>query len=227
MNSSRERAGKGEGRLCGSSRPIWALTALHIPLMASLFAGKVLLVNNRDRDEVETERELCLVLENRVVLLYFGAAECPRCRRFVPRLKDFFVRLTDEFYVERASQLCLVYVSRDATAQQEEAFLKSMPKRELELRFEVSEVPRVVVLKPNGDVIVGNAVDEITRMGPACFQNWQEAAELVDRNFRLAEDFDDCARRSITDPLRRLKYKLGKGEESRSEEQKEEGDESS
>uniref|UniRef100_A0A8C3L9V4 Nucleoredoxin like 1 n=1 Tax=Chrysolophus pictus TaxID=9089 RepID=A0A8C3L9V4_CHRPC len=101
-----------------------------------------------------------------------------------------------EFYVERASQLCLVYVSRDATAQQEEAFLESMPKRELELRFAVSEVPRVVVLKPNGDVIVGNAVDEITSMGPACFQNWQEAAELVDRNFRLAEDFDDCARRS-------------------------------
>ena len=91
----------------------------------------------------------------------------------------------------------------------------------------VSEVPRVVVLKPNGDVIVGNAVDEITSMGPACFQNWQEAAELVDRNFRLAEDFDECARRSITDPLRRLKYKLGKGEEPRSEEQKEDGDESS
>ncbi|OXB62075.1 UNVERIFIED_CONTAM: hypothetical protein H355_012610 [Colinus virginianus] len=206
--------------------------------MAALFAGKVLIVNNRDRDEVETERELGLVLENRVMLLYFGAAECPRCRSFAPRLKDFFVRLTDEFYVERASQVCLVYVSRDATEQQEEAFLKSMPKRwlslrfgdefkrELELRFEVSEVPRVVVLKPNGDVIVGNAVDEITSMGPACFQNWQEAAELVDRNFRLAEDFDDCARRSITDPLRRLKYKLGKREKSGSEEQKEDGVES-
>lgn len=94
-----------------------------------------MIVNNRDRDEVETERELCLALENRVMLLYFGAAECPQCRSFVPRLKDFFVRLTDEFYVERASQLCLVYVSQDATAQQEEAFLKSMPKRWLSLPF--------------------------------------------------------------------------------------------
>lgn len=105
------------------------------PPMASLFAGKVLIVNNRDRDEVETERERCSALENRVMLLYFGAAECPRCQSFAPRLKDFFVRLTDEFYVERASQLCLVYVSRDATAQQEEAFLRSMPRRWLSLPF--------------------------------------------------------------------------------------------
>ncbi|NWI66327.1 NXNL1 protein, partial [Todus mexicanus] len=189
--------------------------------MAALFTGKVLMAN-RDEDEVETERELNWALENKVLLLYFGSGQCPRCRRFSPLLKDFFLRLTDEFYVERASQLVLVYVSRDETEQQQRAFLRSMPKRwlavpfgdafkrELELRFAVSEVPVVVVLKPNGDVIVGNAVEEIQRLGPACFQNWREAADLVDRNFRLAEDFDERSRRSFTDPLRRLKYKLDK-----------------
>ncbi|KAI6060004.1 Nucleoredoxin-like protein 1 [Aix galericulata] len=207
--------------------------------MASLFAGKVLVVNNWDRDEVETERELGQALENKVLLLYFGAAGCPRCRRFAPVLKDFFVRLTDEFYVERASQLGLVYVSRDATAQQQDAFLRTMPrrwlslpfedgyKRELEQRFAVSDVPRVVVLKPNGEVIAGNAVEEISRLGPACFRNWQEAAELVDRNFLLAEDFDDWVRRSITDPLRRLKYKVDKRTEAKDEERRGEDEESS
>ncbi|XP_040398413.1 nucleoredoxin-like protein 1 [Cygnus olor] len=207
--------------------------------MASLFAGKVLVVNNGDRDEVETERELGQALENKVLLLYFGAAGCPRCRRFAPVLRDFFVRLTDEFYVERASQLGLVYVSRDATAQQQDAFLKTMPKRwlslpfgdqfkrELEQRFAVSDVPRVVVLKPNGEVIAGNAVEEISRLGPACFRNWQEAAELVDRNFLLAEDFDDWTRRSITDPFRRLKYKVDKRTEAKDEERKGEDEESS
>lgn len=68
----------------------------------------------------------------------------------------------------------------------------------------------MVVLKPSGEVIVGNAVEEIRRLGPACFRNWQEAAELVDRNFLLAEDFDERSKRSLTDPLRRLKYKLDK-----------------
>ncbi|XP_042658813.1 nucleoredoxin-like protein 1 [Tyto alba] len=204
--------------------------------MAALFAGKIL-VANRGRDEVETERELGRALENKVLLLYFGSGQCPRCRQFSPLLKDFFVRLTDEFYVERAAQLVLVYASRDESRRQQSAFLRSMPKRwlalpfgdtfqrELELRFAVSEVPAVVVLKPNGEVIVGNAVEEIRRVGPACFRNWQEAAELVDRNFLLAEDFEDWTTRSITDPIRRLKYRLDKKTGAENEERKEEGEE--
>ncbi|NXK13767.1 NXNL1 protein, partial [Herpetotheres cachinnans] len=203
--------------------------------MAALFAGR-LLVANRERDEVETERELGRALDNKVLLLYFGSARCPRCRRFAPLLRDFFLRLTDQRHVERASQLGLVYVSRDETEEQQSAFLRTMPrrwlavpfgdafKRELELRFAVSEVPAVVVLKPSGEVITGNAVEEIQRLGPACFRSWQEAAELVDRNFLLAEDFDNWTRRSITDPIRRLKYKLDK---KKNKERKEEGEESS
>ncbi|NXP06545.1 NXNL1 protein, partial [Thinocorus orbignyianus] len=199
--------------------------------MAALFTGKVL-TGNRERDEVETERELSRALENKVLLLYFGSGQCPRCRRFSPILKDFFLRLTDEFYVERASQLVLVYVSRDETEEQQRAFLRTMPrrwlalpfgdtfKRELELRFGVAEVPAVVVLKPTGEVILDNAVEEIQRLGPACFQNWQEAAELVDRNFLLAEDFEDWSRRSLTDPLRRLKYKVEKRKEEEEEKKK-------
>lgn len=102
--------------------------------MAALFTGK-LLVANRERDEVETERELHRALENKVLLLYFGSGQCPRCRRFAPLLKDFFVRLTDEFYVDRASQLVLVYVSRDETEEQQSAFLRSMPERWLAVPF--------------------------------------------------------------------------------------------
>ncbi|XP_057259448.1 nucleoredoxin-like protein 1 [Pezoporus wallicus] len=203
--------------------------------MASLFTGKVL-VANREREELDTERELHGALENKVLLLYFGSARCPRCRRFAPLLRDFFLRLTDEFHVERASQLGLVYVSRDETEEQRRAFLRAMPERwlalpfgdafgrELELRFAVAEVPAVVVLKPSGEVIVGNAVEEIRSMGPACFRSWQEAAELVDRNFLLAEDWEKRSRRSITDPIRRLKYKLDKKVEAKSKERKEEGE---
>lgn len=101
-----------------------------------------------------------------------------------------------------------------------------LPRRDLELRFGVSEVPVVVVLRPDGEVIVGNAVDEIRRVGPACFRNWQEAAELVDRNFLLAEDFDELSRRSITDPFRRLKYKVEKTPEEKKKGRKEDGEES-
>ncbi|NXN09342.1 NXNL1 protein, partial [Indicator maculatus] len=189
--------------------------------MASLFTGKVLMAN-REQDEVETERELGLALDNKVLLLYFASGQCQRCQSFSLLLKDFFLRLTDEFYVERASQLVLVYVSQDETEEQQREFLRRMPrrwlalpfgdsfKRELELRFAVREVPAVVVLTPSGEVLVPNAVQEIRSLGPAAFGAWREAAELLDRNFRLAEDWEERGRRSLTEPLRRLRYKLRK-----------------
>lgn len=70
------------------------------------------------------------------------------------------------------------------------------------------QLPAVVVLKPGGDVLTSDATDEIQRLGPACFANWQEAAELLDRSFLQPEDLDEPARRSITEPLRRRKYRV-------------------
>ncbi|OWK12265.1 hypothetical protein Celaphus_00002992 [Cervus elaphus hippelaphus] len=88
--------------------------------MASLFSGRVLIRNNSDQDELDTEAELSRRLENRLVLLFFGAGSCPECQAFAPILRDFFVRLTDEFYVLRAAQLALVYVSQDPTEEQQD-----------------------------------------------------------------------------------------------------------
>ncbi|XP_030050572.1 nucleoredoxin-like protein 1 [Microcaecilia unicolor] len=196
--------------------------------MAELFLGKVLAKNNKDRGELDTEWELSQRLENRVVLLYFGAARCSRCQEFAPMLKDFFVRLTDEFYVTRASQLALVYVPGSGNEEEEDEFLDEMPrkwlslpfkdrgfKQELESRFGVEKLPAVVVLKPCGKVISWNAVEEIRRLGLPCFKSWQEVGNLIDRNFLPAEFFDNVPGRSITDPIRRLKYKPENEEEAR------------
>ncbi|KAG2470351.1 NXNL1 protein, partial [Polypterus senegalus] len=292
--------------------------------MVELFHGKVLIRNNKDRDEVDTERELSLQLQNKVLLLFFGAADCPQCQAFAPKLKDFFVHLTDEFYVERASQLVLVYVSRDQTEDKQDKFLRDMPKRWLALPFEdhfkrwvhggdgraysarqestlgrwaslhrsavhlslnsplrlgfmpslydgsvgagwalgirggaerlcgdgaaahccrgdsrlvffdhrdledmfkVTVTPTVVVLRPDGSVISPNAVDEICDLGVACFKNWQEAADLIDRSFMLAEDFDELPMRSATEPLRRLRYKVDKKKKMNRVEEEEEDEE--
>ena len=48
----------------------------------------------------------------------------------------------------------------------------------------MERLPAVVVLKPSGDVLTLDAADEIRRLGPACFANWQEAAEVLDRRDR-------------------------------------------
>lgn len=86
------------------------------------------------------------------------------------------------------------------------------PCRDLGRRFSVERLPAVVVLKPSGEVLTRDAAEEIRRLGPACFANWQEAAELLDRGFLPPEDLDDPAPRSLTDPLRRRKYRVDRAE---------------
>lgn len=80
--------------------------------------------------------------------------------------------------------------------------------RELEAMFHVEELPTVVVLRPDCSILIPNAVEEILGLGPDCYHNWQEAAELIDRNFMINEDFEQKSMRSLSDPVRRLKYKV-------------------
>ncbi|NP_001104230.1 nucleoredoxin-like protein 1 [Danio rerio] len=188
--------------------------------MVDLFLGKVLVKNNKDRDELDTEREIILRLQNRILMLFFGSGDSEKCQDFAPTLKDFYKKLTDEFYVERSAQLVLLYISLDSSEEQQEKFLKELPKRclflpyedpyrqELGVMFEVRDLPRVVVLRPDCSVLSPNAVSEICTLGTDCFRNWQEGAELIDRNFMMNEEFDEGKMRSMTDPIRRIKYKV-------------------
>ncbi|KAM6971825.1 nucleoredoxin-like protein 1 [Aplochiton taeniatus] len=189
-------------------------------MVEELFLDRVLFKNNRDRDKLDTEREIVLRLQNRIMLLFFGAAKSEPCQEFAPTLKDFFKQLTDEFYVERSAQVVLLYISLDESEEQLDTFLDELPKRclflahedpyrrELEAMFEVEDLPTAVVLRPDGSVLSPNAVEEICSLGTSCFRNWQEGSELIDRNFLINEAFDEQAMRSFTDPVRRLKYKV-------------------
>ncbi|KAM7418829.1 hypothetical protein PAMA_016112 [Pampus argenteus] len=188
--------------------------------MVDLFVDRVLVKNNKDQDELDTEREITMRLQNRILMLFFASAACESCQEFAPTLTDFYKRLTDEFYVDRSAQLVLLYISLDQSEEQQESFLKELPKRclflayedpyrrELEAMFNVEELPTVVVLRPDCTILIPNAVEEILRLGPDCYQNWQEAAELIDRNFMINEDFEEKSMRSFSDPIRRLKYKV-------------------
>lgn len=73
--------------------------------------------------------------------------------------------------------------------------------------FQVKDVPAVVVLRPDCSVLSPNAVQDICRLGCDCFSNWQESSELVERSFMLNEEFDNLNLRSVSDPVRRLKYR--------------------
>ncbi|KAK7930155.1 hypothetical protein WMY93_006550 [Mugilogobius chulae] len=187
--------------------------------MVDMFLERVLVENNWDQDELNTEREITGILENRILMLFFAAADCAKCQEFVPILNDFFKRLKDPAYIEYPKLLALIYISVDQTEEQQERFLKDLYKKtlflpfedpyrqELQAQFKITEVPTVVVLRPDCSVLSQNAVKEICEYGCDCFYNWQESAGLVERSFMLNEEFDNLNLRTATDPVRRLKYK--------------------
>lgn len=78
--------------------------------MVDLFLNRVLVENNWDQDELNTEREITGILENRIVLLFFACAKCDKCQEFVPILNDFFTRLKDPAYIEYPKLMALIYV---------------------------------------------------------------------------------------------------------------------
>lgn len=78
--------------------------------MVDLFIDRVLVKNNKNQDELDTENEIIMRLQNRILMLFFASATCERCQQFAPTLADFFKQLTDESYVDRSAQLVLLYI---------------------------------------------------------------------------------------------------------------------
>ncbi|TDH15983.1 hypothetical protein EPR50_G00014620 [Perca flavescens] len=216
--------------------------------MVDLFLDRVLVENNWDQDELNTEREIIGIIENRILMLFFASAECVKCQDFLPVLNDFFKRLKDPAYIEYPKLLALIFISLDQSEAQQERVLKELHKKvlflafedpyrtELQAKFKVKDVPTVVVIRPDGSILSPNAVQDICRFGCDCFRNWQESAELIERSFMLNEEFENLNMRSATDPVRRLKYKteddkrkkrwwnsLGKGKDESQEEEEKDG----
>ncbi|XP_034044252.1 nucleoredoxin-like protein 1 [Thalassophryne amazonica] len=187
--------------------------------MVDLFLNRVLVRNNWDQHELNTEREIDGILENHILMLFFASADCEKCHKFVPVLNDFFKRLKDPFYIDNPALLTLIYISLDQSEEQQESFFKELHKKslfltyddpyrmELQAMFQVKDVPTVVVLRPDCSILCPNAVQDICHFGSDCFYNWQDSAALIERSFMLNEEFDDLNLRSATDPVRRLKYK--------------------
>lgn len=78
--------------------------------MVDLFLNRVLVENNWDQDELNTEREIVGILENRIIMLLFASTESKKCQEFAPVVNDFFKRLKDPAYIEYPKLLALIYI---------------------------------------------------------------------------------------------------------------------
>ncbi|XP_036988656.2 nucleoredoxin-like protein 2 [Artibeus jamaicensis] len=154
--------------------------------MVDMLGGRLLVTRGGAWVEAEA------VLQNKVVALYFASTRCAPSRDFTPRLCDFYSELVEQACPP--APLAVVFVSADCSAQEMEDFLLQLPdawlalpfhdpyRHELRTRYHITATPKLVILKPSGEVITNKGRKQILERGRACFQDWVEAAEVF-QNF--------------------------------------------
>nr|XP_012318845.1 nucleoredoxin-like protein 2 [Aotus nancymaae] len=133
-----------------------------------------------------------VALQNKVVALYFAAARCAPSRDFTPLLCDFYTALVAE--ARRPAPFEVVFVSADGSAQEMLDFMRELHgawlalpfhdpyRHELRKRYNVTAIPKLVIVKQNGEVITNKGRKQIRERGLTCLQSWLEAADVF-QNF--------------------------------------------
>ncbi|MGH0190753.1 UNVERIFIED_CONTAM: hypothetical protein FKN15_050511 [Acipenser sinensis] len=154
--------------------------------MVDVFSGRTLL--NKDGDSVDPEE----ALRNKVVGLYFSARWCPPCRDFTPILCDFYTELVEEN--DPPAQFEIVFISSDKTAEDMVEYMHDLHgdwlalpwsdpyRHELKKKYNITAIPKLVIVKENGEVITDKGRKQIRDQGLACFKNWLEVADIF-QNF--------------------------------------------
>lgn len=155
--------------------------------MVEVFSGRTLL--NKESVVVDPEE----ALRNKVVGLYFSAGWCPPCRDFTPILCEFYTDLVEEN--DPPAQFEIVFISSDKSSEDMIEYYHDMHgdwlvlpwhdqyKLDLKKKYNITAVPKLVIVKESGEVITDKGRKQIRDRGLACFRNWLEAAEIF-QNFR-------------------------------------------
>ncbi|XP_053312766.1 nucleoredoxin-like protein 2 [Spea bombifrons] len=171
---------KGRGK--GSPAVIIGNKALTMDVLS----GHILV--NKDGDRLDPED----VLQNKIVGLYFSAGWCSPCKDFTPILCDFYSELMDHSHSPPPFEI--VFISSDKSADDMVDYMNTMHgdwlalpwhdsyKHELKNMYKVVALPRLVIVKPNGEVITDKGRKHIRERGLACFRSWLEGADVF-QNF--------------------------------------------
>ncbi|KAI8615759.1 thioredoxin-like-domain-containing protein [Chytriomyces sp. MP71] len=119
-------------------------------------------VQGKDRAHVPTAK---IATGKKALGLYFSAHWCPPCRRFTPKLAEFYETMRDH--------LEIVFVSSDSDESQWSEYFASMPwfalpysnfttKSTLSNKFNVNGIPCLILLDPkDGSLLTADAVQHV------------------------------------------------------------------
>lgn len=145
------------------------------PLLDDIFheyLGKELRTASGKKVSVDT-------LAGKTVGLYFSAHWCGPCRRFTPKLVEFYNELK-----KNNKPFEIVFISSDRSEDGMEEYMKEMDmpwlalpygdehKVILSTEFGVKTIPTLVILSPTGFAVTEQGVSVVSQQGTNAFENW-------------------------------------------------------
>jgi nucleoredoxin len=118
-------------------------------------------------------------LNGKLIGLYFSAHWCPPCRAFSPKLVEFRDKNKEKFEV--------VFVSGDTSATNKQAYMTELQMHwpsvpwhatsgtALEQQYEVSSIPTLVILGPDGKLITLDGRGDVQGSPDTALATWEKA----------------------------------------------------
>ena len=142
------------------------------PALYELF-GKELRDSKKKKTAVDS-------LAGKTIGIYFSAHWCPPCRAFTPQLVDFHNEMT-----KRGKPFQIIFVSSDRDKSAMYSYMKQMDmpwlalpfgddhKQALSQKFNVSGIPKLVIIDETGELITENGRGDVSSKGNDAFDSWQ------------------------------------------------------
>ena len=132
--------------------------------------GKLLCNNGKEQEEKELP-------ETKYLAIYFSAHWCPPCRAFTPTLSTFYEEVN-----AKEKLLEIIFCSSDKSQNAFTEYFSEMDwmaipfgderSQKLKTEFNITGIPRILVLDSNGNIINKNARKDIMEFGSRIIERW-------------------------------------------------------
>lgn len=128
-------------------------------------------------------------LLGKVICLLFGAAWSPPFVEFCQTLKTFYNELQED-----SAPVEVVYVSFDRSKTEMMNLSADFPKnwvsvpfghilvKYLKLKYDIVVIPKLIVVKDDGEIVTSLGVKDIKKHGKRCFTSWYKTANDGNQN---------------------------------------------
>ncbi len=100
-----------------------------------------------------------IILNKKIIALYFSGNYCPPCKKFTPILKDVYLKIK-----EKNNNFEIIFISSDKSESEFKEYYNSMPwlalpyeKRHIKTKlcnlFGIKTIPRLIILDNNNEII--------------------------------------------------------------------------